>query len=217
MLSSADQDYIKAVYTLQAESDTVTTSALAAHLEVTAASVSGMLKKLGEAGLVDHNRYKGVRLTRKGQRAALKVIRRHRLVELFLVEILAVPWDHVHHEAEKLEHVISDDVENRIDKLLGYPEFDPHGAPIPSSDGSVAQSDGISLGNLASGEKATVVRVSDGNSDLLKYLMQVGLVPGATIVLQEILPFDGMVKIEIEGRRHNISREVAAAVWVKES
>jgi len=216
MLSSADQDYIKAIYSLQTEGGPVTTSSLAALLGVTSASVSGMLAKLSRAGMVRHNRYRGVRLTERGRLAALKVLRRHRLIELFLVETLGLPWDKVHQEAENLEHVISDQLEQRMDELLGHPEFDPHGAPIPSLSGLIADSGDVRLGEAKPPCRGRISRVSDSDPELLRYLSRLGLVPGANVTLHEVLGFDGTVVVQVGKRRHHVSPAVAASVWITE-
>jgi len=216
MYSNAEQNYIKAIYRLQEEAEMVATSTLASSLGVTAASVTGMLKKLSRAKMVIYRPHKGVRLTEKGRRSALYVLRRHRLIELFLTNILNLPWESVHSEAEKLEHSISDVVLERIDKLLGYPECDPHGSPIPLSDGTMPVSKTIRLTELESGRQAVVVEVDDKESELLRHLKKIGLIPGVRIFLEEIQIIDGMRIIKCGQRRQVVSPTVASAVWVDE-
>src|SRR5215469_2164720 len=160
-LTAAVQDYAKAIYTLESRDGTASTTDLAALLEVRPASVSGMLRKLAALGLVEHERYRGVRLTKRGRRVALEVIRHHRLVELFLVESLGMTWDEVHAEAEVLEHALSEELEELIARKLGNPNVDPHGDPIPSRELTLAESgDAPALAELEPGETATFVRIS---------------------------------------------------------
>src|SRR3954454_24717533 len=160
-LTTAVQDYAKAIYTLESRDGEASTSALAALLEVRPASVSGMLRKLSALGLVEHERYRGVRLTKRGRRVALEVIRHHRLVELFLVESLGMTWDEVHAEAEVLDHALSEELEELIAAKLGTPPVAPHGAPIPSRELKLAETPANSLTDLEPGDKATFVRISD--------------------------------------------------------
>src|SRR5213080_3453884 len=162
-LTAAVQDYAKAVYTLESRGGAASTTELAALLEVRPASVSGMLRKLSELGLVEHERYHGVRLTKRGRRVALEVIRHHRLVELFLVESLGMTWDEVHAEAEVLEHVLSEELEALIAAKLGNPTVDPHGDPIPTADLVMEERPTSALADLAAGARATFVRISDSD------------------------------------------------------
>jgi len=214
MISAADQDYIKAIYKLQQAVGDVPTSSLAAALGVTAASVSGMLKKLSQARLVTHRHYRGVRLTEKGRHSALEVLRRHRLIELFLVEILGMQWDSVHQEAEKLEHAVSDAVLARMDEVLGFPERDPHGSSIPSPEGQPAGKRGIRLDQVPAGRNGIVCEVSDEDPDMLRHLSKIGLVPGTKVSVSEVLTIDGTIMIRCGKRKHGISPKVATAVWI---
>src|SRR3954449_2019254 len=178
--SNAIEDYAKAIYALESRGpDPVTTNALAERLEVTPGSVSAMLKKLGELGLVAHQPYRGVRLTAAGRRVALEVIRHHRLLELFLAEVLDMPWDRVHKEAEVLEHVLSTELEEVIAEKLGNPKRDPHGDPIPSADFVIEETETTSLATLDSGATGVFVRVSDSDPEMLRYLGRRGVTPGA--------------------------------------
>src|SRR5438067_5715912 len=180
--SSAVEDYAKAIYALAAESDgPVSTNAVAERLGVTPASASAMVKRLDELGLVSHVPYRGVELTADGRRLALEVLRHHRLLELYLAESLGVPWDRVHQEAEVLEHVLSDELEELIAAKLGNPTHDPHGDPIPTRDLTIDEQPTQSLADLAAGARGTFCRVSDSNPDMLRFLAERGIAPGATL------------------------------------
>jgi DtxR family Mn-dependent transcriptional regulator len=178
-LTVAVQDYAKAIYTLEARDGAAATTDLAALLEVRPASVSGMLRKLSALGLVEHERYRGVRLTEHGRRVALEVIRHHRLLELFLVQSLGMTWDEVHAEAEVLEHALSEELEELIASKLGNPTVDPHGDPIPSRELQLRETAAPSLTELEPGESATFVRISDADPEMLRYLGERGIAPGA--------------------------------------
>src|SRR5437868_12715125 len=174
-ISSAVEDYAKAIYALELrDGESVSTNALAERLGVTAASASGMVKRLGELGLVEHRPYRGVSLTDPGRRVALEVIRHHRLLELYLVETLGVPWDRVHAEAEILEHVLSEELEELIAAKLGNPTRDPHGDPIPTPDLRIVEPDTVALDALGTGTRGTFVRVSDSEPEMLRYLAERG-------------------------------------------
>ena len=197
MSSQAVEDYLKAIYKLQSSQPKVVTSALAEHLGVNPASATGMIKKLAGSNLVSYERYQGVKLTPPGEKIALEVIRHHRLVELYLAEALSVPWDQVHDEAEKWEHVLSEDLEDRIDEILGYPTTDPHGAPIPSRDGDIEIRDTEFLPKLAEGDSAVIVEVSDHDTDLLRYLGKLQLYPQTIIRIISIAPFDQLITVRV--------------------
>jgi DtxR family transcriptional regulator, Mn-dependent transcriptional regulator len=189
--SAAVENYAKAIYALQQRSDTVTTNAIAERLGVTAASASGMIKKLDSLGLVSHVPYKGVELTEDGERLALEVIRHHRLLELYLAESLDVPWDRVHAEAEVLEHVLSEELEELIAAKLGHPTVDPHGDPIPTADLVIEERPTSSLADLNPGARATFVRISDSDPEMLRYLADRGIAPGDEFEVIDKQPFDG--------------------------
>jgi DtxR family transcriptional regulator, Mn-dependent transcriptional regulator len=189
--SAAVENYAKAIYALQQRSDTVTTNAIAERLGVTAASASGMIKKLDSLGLVSHVPYKGVELTEDGERLALEVIRHHRLLELYLAESLDVPWDRVHAEAEVLEHVLSEELEELIAAKLGHPTVDPHGDPIPTADLVIEERPTSSLADLNPGARATFVRISDSDPEMLRYLADRGIAPGDDFEVIDKQPFDG--------------------------
>jgi DtxR family Mn-dependent transcriptional regulator len=213
MPSESVQDYLKAIWKLQRDGP-ATTSALAAELGVTPASATAMVKKLAGLGLVEHERYRGVRLTPSGERAALEVIRHHRLLELYLMKALGLGWDEVHAEAERLEHYLSEDLESRIDAALGHPTHDPHGDPIPTAELELVADESRWLTEVADGTEAVVSRVPDGDPELLRYLASLGIVPDQPIVLVGRAPFDGPVTIEIGGARHAIGLAVADQIRV---
>jgi len=217
MVSESAQDYLKAIWKLQAAHGEATTSALAGELGVSPASATAMLKKLDRLGLVQHEPYHGARLTPAGERVALEVIRHHRLLELYLKEALGLSWDQVHAEAERLEHYLSDEVEARIDAALGYPTRDPHGDPIPTAELVLETGERRTLVDVAAGDEAVVRRVPDSDPELLRYLADLGLVPECPVVMIEQAPFEGPVTLEIDGRMHSIGRSVAARIEVMAS
>ena len=219
MNSQAVEDYLKAIYKLQSSQSMVVTSALADHLGVNPASATGMIKKLADSNLVSYERYQGVKLTPPGEKIALEVIRHHRLIELYLAEALNVPWDQVHDEAEKWEHILSEDLEDRIDKILGYPTTDPHGAPIPSRDGNIEQRDTNLLSELTQGDNAIIVEVSDDDTDMLRYLGKLELYPQTNIQIISISPFDQLITIRIIPNKDSnndfvIGQKVASSILV---
>ena len=216
MRTQAIEDYLKAIYELHEESDAATTSALAKRLGVAPASATLMVKKLAGLKLVDHEPYRGVVLRPPGEKIALEVIRHHRLVESFLAEVLGVPWDEVHDEAERWEHVLSEEVEDRIDERLGFPTSDPHGAPIPARNGAIRRPESVRMDELEPGQSATIVEVSDRDPDLLRYAGARGLVPGATLTLIAAEPFGGPLTVDVDGAEHAVGRELAAHLLVAE-
>jgi DtxR family Mn-dependent transcriptional regulator len=192
--SPAVEDYAKAIYALeQRDEGAVTTNHLAERLGVTPGSASGMVRKLDELGLVTHAPYHGVTLTSAGERLALEVLRHHRLLELYLAETLDVPWDRVHEEAEVLEHVLSEELEELIASKLGNPTHDPHGDPIPTRDGHVEERPTCSLQSLDPGAVGVFVRISDSDPEMLRYLAERGISPGDPFEVVERQPFDGPV------------------------
>jgi DtxR family Mn-dependent transcriptional regulator len=214
--SAAVEDYSKAIYSLQSRSDQpVSTTALAERLGITPGSVSAMLKKLDELGLITHIPYRGVRLTEDGQRLALEVIRHHRLIESFLADSLGMPWDRVHAEAEILEHVLSDDLERLIADKLGHPTVDPHGDPIPSADLELEERATRSLESLRVGERGVFVRVSDSDPQMLRYLTDCGISPGDHFVVRERQPFGGPLFVRFGEHEHAIGGELAGAMRVE--
>jgi DtxR family Mn-dependent transcriptional regulator len=213
MVSESAQDYLKAIWKLQ-QSGEMSTTALADALGVAPASATAMLKKLATLGLVVHERYHGATLTPTGERMALEVVRHHRLLELYLMEALGLSWDQVHEEAERLEHHLSDELEARIDRALGFPTRDPHGDPIPSPELLLQSDEMVCLSDLEAGSMTVVRRVPDGDPELLRYLATLGLVPAEEVTILEQAPFDGPVTVEVRGARHAIGRSLAAQIEV---
>jgi len=215
--SAAVEDYAKAIYALERRADgPVTTTALAERLSVTPGSASAMVRKLGELGLVQHEPYHGVALTDDGRRVALEVMRHHRLLELLLTD-LGVPWDRVHDEAEVLEHHISEDLEELIAARLGNPTHDPHGDPIPTADLTIDEGESVALDTLPAGARGCFVRVSDADPDMLRYLGERGITPGANFEVIEKQPFDGPVFARFGDQVHVLGGALAAAMRVEVS
>jgi DtxR family transcriptional regulator, Mn-dependent transcriptional regulator len=212
--SEAVQDYVKQIYLLQSLSGKATTNQLAEKMDVSPAAATAMVKKLADMGLVDHRRYHGAQLTPAGERIAVEVLRHHRLLELYLTEALGLPWDSVHVEAERLEHVLSDELEAALDRALGFPDTDPHGDPIPSADLVLPADDTSALVDLEPGQSAVVRRVPDGDGSLLRYLAGLGLAPAAPVRMVEKAPFDGPVSIEVDGVAQSLGVGVAARIQV---
>lgn len=205
-LSQSIEDYLKAVYELTREKERASTNALAEHLGVAAASVTGMLQKLAETkpALLDYEKHRGAQLTREGEKVALETIRHHRLLELFLHQILGYEWDEVHEEADRLEHVISERFEARIAEALGDPNHDPHGDPIPRADLSLPDTASTVLSTLRAGESAKVMRVRDTAPDLLRHLSEQGVVPGVEIHVTEYSEFDGNLHLKVGKKSEEI-------------
>ncbi|CAN5627150.1 metal-dependent transcriptional regulator [soil metagenome] len=222
-LSPSVQDYLKALY-LEGEdlpdgpSGLVSTAALAHRLELSAASATNMLKRLGSLGLVEHVPYRGAALTAAGREAALEVIRHHRLLETYLSQRLGVPWERVHEEAEVLEHVLSEDLEERISAHLGNPTVDPHGHPIPTRDLQMPSCSEVTLWEVPDGGKGTVTRVSDERPEALRYMAQINIKPGAAVEVTGRGPVDGPLFVTIgdrtSGATEALSREMAESIWV---
>ncbi len=214
--SPAVEDYAKAIYALEGRgSRSVSTTALAERLGVTAASASGMVKRLGELGLVTHRPYHGVLLTDAGRRVALEVIRHHRLLELYLVESLGVPWDRVHAEAEVLEHVLSEELEEMIAAKLGDPTIDPHGDPIPSRELTIDEGETESLATLDAGARGVFTRVSDSDPEMLRYLSDRGILPGGSFEVVERQPFGGPLFVRFGAAIHPLGGDLARAMRVQ--
>jgi len=214
MFSEAIEDYLKAIYQLQEGGDRAGTSDLARLLAVAPASVTGMLKRLAELGLAAHEPYRGAALTDEGRRRALQVIRNHRLAELFLSEILGLPLDQVHAEAHKWEHFLSEQVAQRIDTALDHPLVDPHGSPIPTRDGRIERPDRRPLAELEPGQSARVAEVADHDPELLRYLVELELIPGARVIIVARQPLAGPVTIRVADREHTVGPEVTRHVHV---
>lgn len=213
MLSQAVEDYLKTIYKLQHDGAASTTE-IARALDVSSASVTNMAKRLDDLGLVHYRSYKGVTLTPSGRKVALEIIRHHRLLELYLKEVLDYPWDKIHEEAEHLEHHISEAFEAKIEELLGYPTHDPHGDPIPTRDGQIAPTVTDALAHTDPGVSVVVRRVSDEDPTLLSYLETIGLLPSAEVRVVEKAPFDGPLTVETTEGEHVIGFMVACNVFV---
>jgi DtxR family Mn-dependent transcriptional regulator len=214
--SEAVEDYAKAIYALADRQDgPVGTSALAERLGVSPGTVTAMLKRLDELGLVRYQPYHGVMLTAAGERVALEVIRHHRLIEAFLAEDLEMPWDRVHDEAEVLEHYISEDLERLIADKLGNPKLDPHGDPIPTPELAMAADRTTALVRLGAGDVATFARVSDSDPEMLRYLADRGIRPGARLRIVGLEPFGGPLVVEVDGREHALGEELARKMRVE--
>jgi len=216
IFSPAVEDYAKAIYQLgERYGGAVSTNALAERLDVTPASASGMVRKLDELGLVEHVPYKGVRLTDAGARLALEILRHHRLLELYLAEALGVPWDRVHDEAEVLEHVLSEDLEALIADKLGHPTRDPHGDPIPSADLVIEEEPTESLAAMKPGGSGILVRISDADADMLRYLADRGIGPGDAFEVVDKQPFDGPLFVRFGDTVHVLGGALAGALRVE--
>src|ERR1700729_1538413 len=214
--SPAVEDYAKAIYALQMRDEQpVSTTALAERLGVTAASASGMVKRLGELGLVAHQPYRGVSLTEDGRRIALEGMRHPRLLELYLVQSLGVPWDRVHQEAEVLEHVLSDELEDLIAAKLGDPTHDPHGDPIPTRELEIEETETRSLESLEAGARGMFARVSDSEPEMLRYLADRGIAPGDELEVVERQPFGGPLFVRFGADVHALGGELARAMRIE--
>ncbi len=213
-LGEAVEDYLKAIYQLSLRCDRVTPSAVADRLEISSAAVTKMVKRLRDLDLVEYSRGEGLRLSHEGRRNAVRVLRAHRLIELFLTRELDLPWEEVHLEAERLEHVVSERVEERIDVILGHPTHDPHGHPIPSRNGGIERTELTPLDQLEPGERAVVSRVADSDPEMLHYIGELGMYPGAPLEMLEPEPFGGSLRVRISQIEHPVGRELAANVFI---
>jgi len=215
-LTRSVEDYLKAIYTLTEREESASTSALAENLDVQPASVTGMVKRLAECGYLEHLRYHGVRLTEAGSREALRIIRRHRILETYLHLHLGYSWEEVHQEAERLEHAASDALIDRMAAILEHPSHDPHGAPIPTPSGEIEVSPFVTLNEVAPGVPVQIRAVQDEDPVRLRYLETLGLVPGVRITVQEREPFDGptTVSVGIRGDEEVIGSDLADGIFV---
>jgi len=214
--SFTEENYLKVIYHLSLQSDgAVQTNSIAEGMQTKPASVSDMIKRLADKQMVDYIKYQGVTLTARGKTAAVNVIRKHRLWEVFLVDKLSFKWDEVHDIAEQLEHVNSSLLVERLDEYLGFPKKDPHGDPIPDKDGNFEEMSVIKLNKLSPGNKGLIIGVSEHSSPFLKYLEKVGLTLGKEIEITEIIDFDGSVELQTTNKKITISREVAKHILIK--
>ena len=209
-LTRSVEDYLKAIYRLSTGDHPAATSDIANHLDLSAPSVSGMMKRLSEQGLVEHVPYKGVVLTAEGRRQALRMVRRHRMIEAYLVRFLGYDWDTVHDEAERLEHAVSDTMVDRMAEALDNPTVDPHGDPIPATDGSFAEPETVPLASVAAGELVEIVRVQTGDPEQLRYLASIGLRPGVRATVIDRQPFDGPLTVAAGEARQVLGHEMAS-------
>ncbi|MGQ9813954.1 MAG: metal-dependent transcriptional regulator [Candidatus Roseilinea sp.] len=224
-LSESIQDYLKTIFALRMNSERVTTNAIAVRLDVAAASVTGMLKRLASMQLVEYERYQGVRLTPAGEKIALEVIRHHRLIELYLMEAMGYSWDQVHDEAERMEHAISEAFEERMAQLLGDPKIDPHGNPIPTKDGNIASCSRRRLSQVGNGETVRIERIQNEDPALLRHIAALGLMPGAdlTVIQQSTSTPSGSVTVVHKTSGHkddqplHLERAIADHIFVYES
>lgn len=216
-LSESIQDYLKAIYVISPEGEPTSTNQIAEQLGVAPASVTGMLKRLANMNppLVDYHKHHGVRLTEQGQRISLQILRKHRLLELFLVKVLGYTWDEVHEEAERLEHAISFRFGDRLAHLLGEPDYDPHGDPIPDRELQLPVRKTMPLGEAPAGRRVVVRRVLTSNPALLRYLDELGMLPGAVVTLVRTIPFDRTVHLEVKGAEKVLGPEISMLLQVE--
>lgn len=218
-LTISIQDYLKNIYELTENGESASTNALAKKLNISAPSVTGMVQKLASAkpALVEYQKHQGVTLTKDGKKAALEVIRHHRLLEAWLVQTLGYSWDEVHAEAERLEHVISEDFERRIAAAMGHPIRDPHGEPIPTADLKMPLDDSTPLSALRPNQTATIQRVKAANPDLLRHLEELGLVPGARIEVKDYSPYDHNLTIKVGRKTTVLGLNITGKIFIEES
>ena len=215
-LSEPVEDYLKVIFELESADGTAGTNEIATELGIAPASVSGMIRRLAEQGWIAHERYRGVRLTRAGKRAALRTIRRHRVIEAYLTTALGYPWDRVHDEAERLEHAASDELIDRMAAAIGEPSTDPHGAPIPTREGTIAEERFASLATVPVGKRVRIQRVGDRDAEQLRYLAEIGITPGRQVEVIARAPFDGPIDLRVGRVVRSIgpalARQIAVAV-----
>ena len=214
LFSNRTEDYLKNIFKLEQSFTPVKTSSIASKMELSSASVTGMLKKLDKMKLVVYQPYQGVSLTKKGEKVALEIIRHHRLIELFLNQKMGIDWDKVDIEAEKLEHVLSEELEEVLDKSLGFPTLDPHGDPIPSKEGNIKKMSEKKLLEMEKGVKVSVTRVEQENNKVLKYLGEIGLIPGVSVKILEKSVNTDTITIRVNGISHTFSNFVGSFVFV---
>ena len=211
-LTRSVEDYLKAIYQLSPEGRPASTSEIAHHLALSAPSVTGMVKRLSEHGLLEHIPYRGVQLTEQGRRAALRMVRRHRLIEAYLVEFLGYSWDTVHEEAERLEHAVSDTMIERMAGALGHPSVDPHGDPIPAADGSIRELACTALSDVPVGQTVEISRVHESQPERLRYIASLGLKPGVRVTVVNRQPIDDLVTIQVGTNKQVIGPELGHAL-----
>ena len=215
MLSQAVEDYLKAIYLLEEEEEPVSTTELAEALDVSSASATNMIKRLAEGGFVSHEPYKGVKLTDPGRTVALEIVRHHRLIELYLREVMGYSLSEVHAEAEHLEHHISEDFEDRMEEMLGFPTHDPHGHPIPTRSGEMVDHAVKSLADAEVGDELIIRSVSDADPELLDYLEGCGLIPGARVTVTNKEPFEGPLTLKVDDEEMAVGLPVLLSIFVE--
>ena len=216
MITSTVEDYLAMIYRVTSVNQKSTTTIIADKMRVSRGTVTSMFKKLAESELITHVLYKGVSLTATGEKIALEIIRHHRLLELYLQNTMGVPWDKVHEEADKLEHILSEEIEDRIDKLLNNPTNDPHGAPIPTKEGYVSNDNFRRLSQAKEGEELVIKRVDEEDSEKLVYLADKGLYPDTLLKVTNVEPFNGPITIEIDNSEIIVGNKIADSVFVDE-
>lgn len=210
------EDYLSAIYKFRDESGEIKPNLIAENLSITNAAVTDMLRKLSRDGFIAYKKYKGVRLTAKGEQYAKNMVRRHRIWETFLHQILGMSWDKIHDEAEMLEHSSSDELVNRLEEFMNYPDTDPHGFPIPDRTGKLPKhKSAVAISELSKNDKAEVIRVNDSHSGMLGYISKIGIELGKEIIIKDVLEFDGSVLLGINNKEVNISRTIASHIFVE--
>lgn len=216
-ISKESEEYLEAIYRLEQRDGSAKTMQLANELKVMPGSITNTIKNLEKRRLVIHEPYKGVKLTEKGRKLALKIIRRHRLAERLLTDILHLDWSKVHDEACKLEHNLSENIVKPLEKALGNPKTCPHGNPIPSEQGEMEEAKSELLTNLSQGERGIITKITEEKQDLLQYLATLGLVPNASVEIEEKAPFNGPIIVKTMGASYALGRNIASVIWVKKS
>ncbi|MEM2904704.1 MAG: metal-dependent transcriptional regulator [Candidatus Bathyarchaeia archaeon] len=211
------EEYLENIYRLEQKSGAAKTSQIVEALKVTPGTVTNTIERLEKEGLVTHEPYRGVKLTGKGLRLAQEVIRRHRLSERLLTDVIGVDWTEAHSHACKLEHGIAGDVADRLEKALNNPGTCPHGNPIPSKSGEIEEEESLSLNDASVGRTAQVAKITEEDAEMLRYLASRGLMPGVTLTVVEKAPFEGPITVRVDGRDHAIGRRMASVIWVKQS
>lgn len=211
-LTAPVEDYLKAIYTIGKGTGAAATNEIAQRLALAPASVSGMVRRLADQGLLAYERYHGVKLTETGRRAALRTLRRHRVIEAYLAQALGYPWDRVHAEAERLEHAASDELVDRMAATMGEPEVDPHGAPIPTRDGAVDETEYTSLADLAVDMPGIIMRVTDEDPAMLRYLAELSVVPGKRVTVKSRAPYGGPITLAVGRQEISVGPALAAHV-----
>ena len=217
MNNISKEDYLSTIYKCRGKNGEIKATLIAEKLQVSNAAVSDMLKKLSNDGQIKYQKYKGIKLSEAGEEYAKKMVRRHRIWEVFLHQIVGLKWDEVHDEANKLEHSTSDRLLNKMEEMLNFPEFDPHGDPIPAKDGSLPkQKKTIPLSILKKGQTGKVIRVNDFDNGFLQYISNIGIELDKEIIIKDVLDFDRSMLIKIENKEINISNTIAANIFIEE-